>query len=179
MKILAIYGSLNSDSINKALIQTFALLAPQGMEIKAVGIDGFPLFSKDLEAKGTPQIVTEYKAKILAADGIIISTPEYNRSMPGALKNVIDWTSRGELVWRGKPVGVVGASDGVRGASFAQYDLKKILTYFDAHLLGQPEFYFAEGDTKIVEGLVSDEKTKGHIKKYLEKFKTHVEEFSA
>jgi len=178
MRILAIYGSLNSDSINKALIQTFAAMASPDMQMEVQGIEGFPLFSRDLERRGTPQIALDYKAKILAADGILISTPEYNRSLPGAFKNVIDWTSRGEHPWKGKPVGVVGASDGQRGANVAQYDLKRILAYFDAHVLGQPEIHFAEGDKKVADGMVTDEKTKGYIAGYLEKFKAHVERFS-
>ena len=174
MNILIIYGSLNANSLNKALAKTMAALAPTDMKVELLGIEGFPLFSMEVEAAGTPQIALDYKAKILAADGIIIATPEYNRSMPGSLKNVIDWTSRGDHPWKGKPVGVVGASDGLRGASFAQYDLKRIMNYFDAHLMGQPEFYFGEADKKITDGLVSDEKTKGYISKFLEKFKTHV-----
>src|SRR3954464_1577843 len=163
MNILVIYGSLNSDSINKALAKTIVSLAPEGMQTELLGIEDFPLFSKDLEKEGTPQIVTDYKAKILAAHGVIIATPEYNRSIPGALKNALDWISRGEHPWSGKPVGVVGASDGVRGASFAQYDLKRILPYWDAHVLGQPEMYIPEADKKITNGLISDEKIKGYI----------------
>jgi NAD(P)H-dependent FMN reductase len=178
MKILIIYGSLHKNSLNKALAQTFAKLAPDGLEVELLGIEGFPLFSEDLEAVGTPQIATNYKSKIAAADGIIVVTPEYNRSMPGALKNVIDWTSRGDHPWKGKPVGVAGASDGLRGASFAQADLKRILSYFDTHLMGQPEFYFHEADKKVANGLVTDESTRTRIVKYLEKFKTHVAIFS-
>jgi chromate reductase len=178
MNILIIYGSLHTNSLNKALAKTMAQLAPAGMSVETIGIDGFPLFSEDLEATGTPQIATDYKAKIAAADGVIVVTPEYNRSMPGSLKNVIDWTSRGKHPWTGKPVGVAGASDGLRGASFAQADLKRILAYFDAHLMGQPEFYFHEADKKIADELVTDESTRSRIVKYLEKFKTHVENFA-
>jgi NAD(P)H-dependent FMN reductase len=178
MKVLIIYGSLHINSLNKALAKTMAQMAPAGMEVETIGIEGFPLFSEDLEKEGTPQVAADYKAKIVAADGVIVVTPEYNRSMPGALKNVIDWTSRGEVPWKGKPVGVAGASDGLRGASFAQADLKRILAYFDAHLMGQPEFYFHEADKKIIDGLVTDESTRSRITKYLEKFKTHIETFS-
>jgi chromate reductase len=177
MNILVIYGSLNQNSINKALAKTFATLAPPDMTVEVIGIEGFPLFSKELELQGAPQIVLDYKSKILAADGVIISTPEYNRSMPGSLKNALDWISRAEHPWHGKPVGVVGASDGIRGASFAQYDLKRILTYWDAQVLGQPEMFVGELDKKITDGLVTDEKTRVYISKYLEKFKAHVERF--
>ena len=179
MNILVIYGSPNANSLNKALAKTFAQLAPADMHIELLGIEGFPFFSLELEAAGTPQIALDYKAKIAAADGVIIATPEYNRSMPGSLKNVIDWTSRGEVPWKGKPVGVVGASDGVRGASFAQYDLKRIMLYFDTHVMGQPEFYFGNADQKFdSEGTITDEKTKQVLAKYLAAFKTHVEHFA-
>jgi chromate reductase, NAD(P)H dehydrogenase (quinone) len=176
MNILIIYGSLNEKSINKALAMNAQKLAPEGMTIEILGIEGFPLYSDTIEKAGFPPIATQYKEKIKGADGIIIATPEYNRSMPGSLKNVIDWTSRGELPWRGKPVGVIGASDGLRGASFAQYDVKRILTYFGAYVMGQPEFYFHEADTKIDEtGTISDEKTIQVLAKYLVAFKSHVE----
>lgn len=180
MNILVIYGSLREKSLNKALARNAATLAPEGMMMEVVGIEGFPLYSDTIENAGFPEIATHYKDRIRGADGIIIATPEYNRSMPGSLKNVLDWTSRGvDLPWKGKPVGVIGASDGVRGASFAQYDLKRVLTYFNAHVLGQPEFYFGNADQKIdADGNITDEKTKEVLKKYLAAFKEHVARFA-
>ena len=176
MNILVIYGSLRERSINKALAMSAQKKAPEGMSMEVVGIEGFPLYSDTIENAGFPPIATLYKEKIKAADGIIVVTPEYNRSIPGSLKNVIDWTSRGELPWKGKPVGVIGASDGLRGASFAQYDLKCILAYFGAHVMGQPEFYFHEADKKIDgTGAITDEKTNQVLTKYVAAFKAHVE----
>ena len=150
---------------------------PESITPTVVGIEGFPLYSDTIENTSFPEIATQYKEKIRAADGILVVTPEYNRSMPGSLKNVLDWTSRGkDLPWKGKPVGVIGASDGVRGASFAQYDVKRVLTYFGAHIMGQPEFYFAEADKKIdAEGTITDEKSQQVLSKYLAAFKAHVE----
>ena len=150
---------------------------PESIAPTVVGIEGFPLYSDTIENTSFPEIATQYKEKIRAADGILVVTPEYNRSMPGSLKNVLDWTSRGkDLPWKGKPVGVIGASDGVRGASFAQYDVKRVLTYFGAHVMGQPEFYFAEADKKIdAEGTITDEKSQQVLSKYLAAFKAHVE----
>ena len=180
MNVLVVYGSLRERSINKALAQNAQRMAPEGLTIELAGVDNFPLFSEDLEERGTPEIAREYKTKIAAADGIIIVTPEYNRSMPGSLKNMIDWTSRGkDKPWGGKPVGVIGASNGVRGASFAQYDVKRILLYFNAHVMGQPEFYFGEADKKLdAEGNITDDKTKEVLAKYLAAFKAHVALFS-
>jgi len=150
---------------------------PESITPTVVGIEGFPLYSDTIENTSFPEIATQYKEKIRAADGILVVTPEYNRSMSGSLKNVLDWTSRGkDLPWKGKPVGVIGASDGVRGASFAQYDVKRVLTYFGAHIMGQPEFYFAEADKKIdAEGTITDEKSQQVLSKYLAAFKAHVE----
>ena len=150
---------------------------PESITPTVVGIEGFPLYSDTIENTSFPEIATQYKEKIRAADGILVVTPEYNRSMSGSLKNVLDWTSRGkDLPWKGKPVGVIGASDGVRGASFAQYDVKRVLTYFGAHVMGQPEFYFAEADKKIdAEGTITDEKSQQVLSKYLAAFKAHVE----
>ena len=150
---------------------------PESIAPTVVGIEGFPLYSDTIENTSFPEIATQYKEKIRAADGILVVTPEYNRSMSGSLKNVLDWTSRGkDLPWKGKPVGVIGASDGVRGASFAQYDVKRVLTYFGAHIMGQPEFYFAEADKKIdAEGTITDEKSQQVLSKYLAAFKAHVE----
>ncbi len=176
MNILIIYGSLREKSLNKVLAHNASSILPEGMTAEVLGIEGFPLYSDTIENAGFPEIAARYKESIRAADGIIIVTPEYNRSMPGSLKNMLDWTSRGEVPWKGKPVGVIGASDGLRGASFAQYDLKRILAYFGAHVMGQPEFYFGEADKKIDEvGNITDEKTKQVLAKYLVALKTHVE----
>jgi len=168
MNILVIYGSLREGSLNKAL-------APKEMNIELSGIEGFPLYDDKIEKTAFPEVATKLKEKIAAADGILVVTPEYNRSIPGSLKNALDWTSRGKVPWKQKPVGVIGASDGVRGASFAQYDVKKVLTYFDAHVMGQPEFYFGEGDKKIdADGNITDEKSKTYLQKYLTAFTHHV-----
>ena len=177
MNVLIVYGSLREKSLNKALANAAKALAPEGMDASVLGIEGFPLYSDTIENAGFPDIATRYKELIRAADGIIVATPEYNRSMPGSFKNVLDWTSRGKDVpWRGKPVGVIGASDGVRGASFAQYDVKRIMAYFGAHVMGQPEFYFGEADKKLDDdGNITDEKTKQVLTKYLAAFKAYVE----
>ncbi|OHB18530.1 MAG: hypothetical protein A2854_00155 [Parcubacteria group bacterium RIFCSPHIGHO2_01_FULL_56_18] len=177
MNILAIYGSLSSTSINKALAKTAQANAPEGMDIELIGVGGLPLFNQDDETDNYPTAAAEAKAKIASADGVLIVTPEYNRAPPGSLKNFLDWTSRpsGQHPWDGKPVGVLGASDGMRGASFAQYDIRRIVAYFNARVMGQPEYYLAQGDTKIENGVVTDEKSIEVLKRFLAAFKTHVE----
>ena len=176
MNILVIYGSLNEKSINKGLADAMPPLASEGMRLEIVRIPEFPLYSQERE-DAFPANITAFKGRIAAADGVIIVTPEYNRGMPGSLKNVLDWTSRptGQHPWSGKSVGVIGASSGPRGTIVAQYDLKRIMNYFGAHLMGSPEFYVDNSDKKIEDGILKDEKAKDYLKKYLAAFKVHIE----
>lgn len=163
MKLLGFVGSLRKGSYNRALYQEFVRRLPQGAQMEEATFSDWPLYNKDIEDAGTPQVVLDLKQKIAAADGILIVTPEYNRSIPGGLKNMIDWTSRGDLPWKHKKVYVMGVSSGDRGTIVAQYDLKRILTYFDCRVLGQPEFYL-NGTGKFDDnGKLLDEKTAGYV----------------
>lgn len=177
MHILVIYGSLREHSINKALARAVQANAPEGMQVEPLGVGGLPLYNQDDELTNYPATASEAKEKIAKADGVLIVTPEYNRAPPGSLKNFLDWTSRpeGAHPWGGKPVGVLGASNGLRGASFAQYDIRRIVAYFNARVMGQPEYYLAQADTKIENNIVTDEKSIKVLKKFLAAFKTHVE----
>jgi len=177
MEILAIYGSLREHSINKALARAVQANAPEGMNVQLLGVGGLPLFNQDDELSNYPAAAEAAKEKIAAADGVLIVTPEYNRAPPGSLKNFLDWTSRpeGAHPWSGKPVGVLGASDGLRGASFAQYDIRRIMGYFNARVMGQPEYYLAEGDKKIENDVVTEAKAVEVLKRFLAKFKLFVE----
>jgi chromate reductase len=176
MNILVIYGSLNAKSINKGLAEAMSALTPEGMQMEIVRVPDFPLYSQERE-DAFPADINAFKEKIEAADGVIIVTPEYNRGMPGSLKNALDWVSRpdGTQPWRGKAVGVMGASSGPRGTIVAQYDLKRMMNYFGANLMGSPEVHVDNSDKKIEGGVLKDEKTKDYLKKYLVAFKTHVE----
>lgn len=163
--LLTISGSLREKSFNTALLRAFALEAPQGVTVEHADISALALYNQDDEA-AYPEAAQALKDKIRAADGIIIATPEYNRSIPGVLKNAIDWTSRpyGDSAWKGKPVFVVGASIGPISAALAQYHLKQIMLYLDAHVVGQPEFYVGGAGSKFAEdGTITDESTKEHI----------------
>lgn len=143
MNILAVSGSLRKGSYNTALIRAMQQLAPKDMQIELAAIDCLPLFSEDLESD-FPQVVKDLKAKIEASDGIIFATPEYNRSIPGVLKNAIDWASRpyGQNSFRGKPVLIAGVTVGRTGAAVAQSHLRVVMQYLDTRLLGQPELYW-------------------------------------
>ncbi|OGG64038.1 hypothetical protein A3C18_00850 [Candidatus Kaiserbacteria bacterium RIFCSPHIGHO2_02_FULL_54_11b] len=179
MNILVIYGSLREKSLNKALARALGKNPPEGMTIELAGVGDLPLYNNDMEPT-FPKVATDYKVKIRSVDGIIIVTPEYNRSIPGALKNMFDWTSRpyGDNAWKGKLVGVVGAASGNIGTALAQYDVKKVLAYLDAHIMGQPEFYLNGSDKFDADMNLTDEKTKEHVTKYLAAFKAHVEKMS-
>jgi chromate reductase len=182
MNVLVIQGSLREKSINKGLANAMLGMLPEGMTMELAGVSDIPLFNEDLELTEYPERAKKLKEKIKSADGVLFVTPEYNRGMPGALKNAIDWVSRpdGERTFSNKPVGVLGASSGARGAQAAQYDLKRAMMYFGAHIMGQPEFYVDNSDGKIDEnGVLLHEKTKEYLRRYLAAFKAHVEIFSA
>lgn len=172
MNILTISGSLRDESFNSLLLKAFEKNAEDDITFTHATLAGIPLYDQDLESD-FPEVVTALKTKIRAADGIVIATPEYNRSIPGILKNMIDWTSRpyGDNAWAGKPVYVVGASTGSIGTAVAQTDLRKIMLYLDARVLGQPEFYMGNATEKFSpEGELIDESTIAHITKALTAF---------
>ncbi len=129
-RLLAISGSLRKGSINTSLAKAFITNAPEGTTIELLDWAETPVFNQDDEAN-FPAYVTALKEKITAADGVIIATPEYNRSVPGPLKNVLDWTSRpwGKSSWTGKPVYIVGATAGAVGTALAQDDVKKFMAF--------------------------------------------------
>ena len=140
-KLLVISGSLRKDSLNTKLARAFIARAPEGVTMELADISTIPLYNGDEEAAHFPEVVVSLKDKIKESDGIVLITPEYNRSMPGVLKNVLDYTSRpyGDSAWTGKPVFVAGATGGPIGTALAQYDAKKVLLYVGAHPLPQPE----------------------------------------
>jgi len=172
--ILLISGSAREGSFNTATIKAFESVLPSGTTAEHLDFSAVPLYNQDREAN-YPEEVKAVREKIRAADGVAISTPEYNRSIPGYLKNMIDWTSRpyGDGAWAGKPVFIMGASGGAIGTALAQYDLKKVMLYLDARVMGQPETYVGGAGSKFpmdekqqrVTGPLTDEDTKAHLTK--------------
>src|SRR5215831_19612068 len=125
--VLGICGSLRAGSYNKAALRTAIELKPPGMTIETADIGSIPLYNEDVRAQGFPPPVEKLRAQIAAAAAILFVTPEYNYSMPGVLKNAIDWASRpyGDSAWAGKPAAVMGASGGMLGTARAQYHLRQ------------------------------------------------------
>jgi chromate reductase len=140
--IAVVVGSLRKDSFNRKLATALAKLAPPEFSFKQVKIDDLPLYNQDDDARPA-ETVKRLKTEITAARGLLFVTPEYNRSIPGVLKNAIDHASRpyGQSVWGGKPAGVIGVSVGAIGTAMAQQHLRNMLAYLDVPTLGQPEAF--------------------------------------
>lgn len=141
-QIAVVVGSLRKDSFNRKLANAISKLAPADFSFKLLEIGDLPLYSQDDDAQPAAS-VKRLKAEISAAQGLLFVTPEYNRSIPGVLKNAIDHASRpyGQSAWAGKPAGVLGVSIGAIGTAMAQQHLRNILAYLDAPTLGQPEAF--------------------------------------
>lgn len=168
--ILGFAGSLRKGSYNKAVLHAASELVPKDAKLEIFDINGVPLFNQDLEDR-MPQKVKEFKAKIRAADALLIATPEYNYSVPGVLKNAIDWASRpyGDNSFEGKPVAVMSASPGMLGGARAQYHLRQVLVALNMHPVNRPEVMVVSIDEKIDEkGNLTDEETSKRIRQLLE-----------
>jgi chromate reductase len=168
--ILAFGGSLRKGSYNRALLKAAQEMVPSGARLEIFDIAGIPAFNQDLETN-PPPIVKEFKAKIRAADAILIATPEYNYSVPGFLKNAIDIASRpyGDNAFDGKPVALMGASVGMLGTARAQYHLRQSCVFLNMHPLNQPEVMVPLAQEKIdKDGKVTDQKTREKIRELLE-----------
>lgn len=141
-QIAVIVGSLRKDSFNRKLATGLARLAPKEFTFKQLEIGDLPLYNQDDDGQPAAA-VKRLKAEILAAQGLLFVTPEYNRSMPGVLKNAIDHASRpyGQSAWAGKPGAVIGASIGAAGTAMAQQHLRNVLAYLDVRTMGQPEAF--------------------------------------
>jgi len=141
-QIVVVVGSLRSDSFNRKLATAIAKLAPPEFSFKQAQIGDLPLYNQDDDTNQASS-VKRLKAEIGSAQGLLFVTPEYNRSIPGVLKNAIDHASRpyGQSAWAGKPAGVLGVSPGANGTAMAQQHLRNVLAYLDVWTLGQPEAF--------------------------------------
>lgn len=174
IQILGILGSLRKDSFNHFALKAAQELVPDCAVLDLIDLNGIPVFDQD-EEKTAPAAVVEFRRRILTADAILFATPEYNNSVPGVLKNAIDWASRpdGESVgmksvWRGKPAAVMGASLGVMGTARAQCHLRQILVALDMPVVNQPEVMIGNAAQQFdPDGRLTDEPTRQFIQQLL------------
>jgi chromate reductase len=170
VKILAFTGSLRRNSFNKAALRAAASLLPVGASLEIVDLAPLPFFNEDLEAEGIPAVVADFKAKIAAADTLLISTPEYNYSIPPVLKNALDWASRGnDSPLNGKPLAMMSASPGMFGGARAQYHLRQVCVILNLLVLNKPEVFIMSAHTKFDQaGNLTDDFTRKAITNLLE-----------
>jgi len=170
IRVLGFGGSLRKGSYNKALLRAALEMTPPAAEMKLFEIEEIPIFNQDME-KDPPRIVKDLKAQIRIADAILIVTPEYNYSVPGFLKNAIDYASRpyGDNAFAGKPVAIMGASIGNQGTARAQYHLRQSCVFLDMYPLNQPEVMVSFAQDKFDQnGRLTDPKTREKVKELLE-----------
>jgi chromate reductase len=169
LKILGVIGSLRKDSYNHFALRAAQELVPEDAVLDLVELHGIPVFNQDDEMAPSASVLT-FKKQILAADAILFATPEYNYSVPGGLKNAIDWASRpyGGSVWQGKPAAIMGASVGSLGTARAQYHLRQILVSLNMPVVNQPEVMIGNAAKAFShDRKLADDKTKQVIQQLL------------
>ena len=167
VKILGIAGSLRKGSFNKAALRSAVSLTPSNVTLETFDISPFPLFNQDDE-NNPPEAIWQFKEKIRASDAILFATPEYNYSIPGVLKNAIDWASRPSNAWEGKPVAIMSASIGMIGGARAQYHLRQMFVYLNMYPLNRPEIIIPHAADKFDSaGNLTDQHTKEKIQELL------------
>ncbi len=175
--IVALSGSLREGSYNTMLVKAVIAMAPEALKCELVSFKGFPIYNGDDEAAyGIPEAVKAMQERIRRCDAVIISTPEYNFSIPGPLKNATDWLSRGKhQPFKDKRVGIMGASGGPVGTARSQYQLRQNLQGLEALPMPKPEIFCGNAPDKFAEdGTLKDEGTKKVIEVWLKHFEAWV-----
>lgn len=170
--VVVLVGSLRRESFNRKIAEAMRELAPASLRLELVEIRDLPYFNED-EENDPPPAVTRFKERIAAADALLFLTPEYNRSVPGVLKNALDVASRpyGKSVWPGKPAGVVSVSIGAIGGFGANHHLRQSLVYLDMPTMAQPELYVGNAASLFDDrGKLTNEKTSALLRKFLAAF---------
>jgi chromate reductase, NAD(P)H dehydrogenase (quinone) len=172
MKIIAISGALRRGSTNTGLCRALGDVAPIGVSVEVATLHGIPLYDGDLEAaSGKPEAVKALDAKIRAADGIVIATPEYNFSVPGVLKNATDWLSRGGSPFKWRRMGIIGAADGPLGTGRSQYHLRQNMQGLEAIVMPKPEFFAGNNSQKFdKDGNLTDADSRKRLGQWLESY---------
>ncbi|QYO68334.1 NADPH-dependent FMN reductase [Leptolyngbya sp. 7M] len=180
IRILGISGSLREGSFNTYALNAAKKLCPESAEIEIFSIAGFPEFIQGQD-EDPPEIVTKFKEAIRSADAVLVSSPEYNYSVPGVLKNAIDWASRpyGDSAWEGKTAAIMGASPGAIGTARMQYHLRQIMVFLDMHPINKPEVMINNCAEKFDEsGELIHEGTQKIIRMMLEALIEHAKRFA-
>lgn len=179
LKLAALVGSLRKASLNRALLKAAIEAAPAGVEVEILEIGDLPLYNSDVQEQGMPAAVTALAEGLARAQGILVATPEYNYSVPGVLKNAIDWLSRVEKQpFGGKPLGILGASMGQLGTARCQYHLRQVMVFLDAHVMNRPEVMVGAAHTKFDgDGKLTDASTREHLAKFMAAFQAFAQKF--
>jgi chromate reductase len=176
-KIAVLVGSLRHESFTRKVAKTLMLLAPPTLEMEIVQIGKLPMYNQDDETDNPPPTWTEFRARIKAADGVLFCTPEYNRSVPGVLKNAIDVGSRpyGQAAWSGKPCGVISVSPGALGGFGANHHLRQSLVFLNMPCMQAPEAYLGGVATKFDGDNLTDDSTRAFLQTFVDCLATWVE----
>lgn len=169
MHLLGISGSLRKNSLNTAALRACQDLLPAGVTLSLFDIAAIPLYNEDVREQGFPPAVQQFREQIAAADALIFATPEYNYSIPGVLKNAIDWASRPpEQPFENKPIALIGATPGGLGTSRSQYHLRQVFIYLNGLLLNRPEVMISSAPAKFdAQGQLIDPATAEQLRKML------------
>jgi chromate reductase len=175
-KIAVIVGSLRKESFNRKVAKTLMLLAPAQLEMEIVEIGQLPMYNQD-DDDAPPALSVEFRAKIREFDGVLFVTPEYNRSVPGVLKNAIDVASRpyGQSAWNGKPAGVVSVSPGLISGFGANHHLRQSLVFLNMPAMPQPEAYIGNIGNQFDGDDLTNDSTRKFLQTFIDAFATWVE----
>ena len=173
LRVVAVAGSLRRSSYNRSLLRAAQGLRPAQLLLEIHHLDGIPLFNEDVERDEIPPAVAHLRDAVAGADGFLVATPEYNRGVPGVMKNAFDWLSRpaGESVLEGKPAGIMGATPGSSGTAYAQSELRRLFAFTDTPVMMRPEVLVARAQKKFdAEGRLTDAPTRAVVTAFLEQF---------
>ncbi|MFC0399974.1 NADPH-dependent FMN reductase [Paraburkholderia rhizosphaerae] len=171
-QIAVIVGSLRRESFNRQLAHALISLAPADFKFEFVDIGGLPLYNQEYDAD-FPESARQFKRQIESADALLFVTAEYNRSIPGVLKNALDWGSRpwGHSSWTDKPAAVAGTSPGAMGTALSQQHLRNVLAYLDVHTMGQPEMFIKHDASRIdANGKIINDDTRKFLQNFVDTY---------
>ena len=170
-QVAIIVGSLRQASINRQLAQAIVRMAPAGVQFKEVAIGDLPLYNQDADGQEVAAVL-QFREAVRAADAVLFVTPEYNRSIPGVLKNALDQGSRpgGQSVWAGKPAAVLGMSPGAAGTAMAQQHLRNVLSFLNMPTLSQPEMYLQFKDDFFTADGAVGERSHAYVQRFVDQF---------